>query len=234
MKKTLAFLLVCTALAALPAVAIAADKAAATIPGHYYLEGITEVGSELLLKPNGKFEWMLSYGNTDRQATGDWQLVGDEVTLESGDDGKEPQFRVFAESETRIKKGAQPGTWIAIVGYPGVGPMGGVEVQFEAKSGKTATAVSLPNGDAIVHMPASEQWARAGLRREGAKAGYQWLAVPAQRAQARIAGFAVTDEQWLAGQAFKKLTLRVVKDGLQVTTPDNGLSQGTYAKHTAD
>ena len=30
--------------------------------GHYYLNGVMEVGSELLLQPNGKFQWMLAVG----------------------------------------------------------------------------------------------------------------------------------------------------------------------------
>ncbi len=108
--------------------------------------------------------------------------------------------------------------------------MAGVEVKFEAQSGKTATAVSVANGDAIVRMPASERWVRAGLRRQGSKADYQWLAVPPGRAQERIAAFAVTDPQWLRGQAFQKLALRVVKGGLQVDDADSSLARGLYAK----
>ncbi|MDN2676243.1 hypothetical protein [Janthinobacterium sp. SUN033] len=229
MKKSLSRLLACAALA-WSFSASAAEPAPATLPGHYYLQGVMETGSELLLKKDGTFEWMLSYGNTDEQASGEWHVAGDLVTLEAGDGGKEPQFRVFEEAEMRIQKPAEAGVWVAIVGYPQVGPMPGVEVKFEAQSGKTATAVSVANGDAIVRMPASERWVRAGLRRQGSKADYQWLAVPAERAQERIAAFAVTDPQWLRGQAFQKLALRVVKGGLKVDDADNGLARGLYAK----
>ncbi|PIF13346.1 hypothetical protein [Janthinobacterium sp. 13] len=229
MKKSLSRLLACAALA-WSFSASAAEPAPATLPGHYYLQGVMETGSELLLKKDGTFEWMLSYGNTDEQASGEWRVAGDLVTLEAGNGGKEPQFRVFEEAEMRIQKPAEAGLWVAIVGYPQVGPMPGVEVKFEAQSGKTATAVSVANGDAIVRMPASERWVRAGLRRQGSKADYQWLAVPAARAQERIAAFAVTDPQWLRGQAFQKLALRVVKGGLKVDDGDNGLARGLYAK----
>ncbi|MDN2700861.1 hypothetical protein O0881_02500 [Janthinobacterium sp. SUN100] len=229
MKKSLSRLLACAALA-WSFSASAAEPAPATLPGHYYLQGVMETGSELLLKKDGTFEWMLSYGNTDEQASGEWRVAGDLVTLEAGNGGKEPQFRVFEEAEMRIQKPAEAGVWVAIVGYPQVGPMPGVEVKFEAQSGKTATAVSVANGDAIVRMPASERWVRAGLRRQGSKADYQWLAVPAARAQERIAAFAVTDPQWLRGQAFQKLALRVVKGGLKVDDADNGLARGLYAK----
>lgn len=230
MMQSLSGLLACAALAFfIPA--RAAEPAASTLPGHYYLQGVMEVGSELLLKKDGTFEWMLSYGNTDQQASGEWRVAGDTVTLVAGNHGdKEPQFRVFEESEMRIQKAAEAGLWVAIVGFPKVGPMAGVEVKFEAQSGKTATAISVANGDAIVRMPASERWVRAGLRRQGSKTDYQWLAVPPERAQERIAAFAVTDPQWLRSQAFQKLALRVVKGGLKVDDADNGLARGLYAK----
>lgn len=229
MKISLACWLACAALAC-AAPASAADQAGSALPGHYYLQGVMETGSELLLKKDGTFEWMLSYGNTDEQASGEWRIAGDLVTLVAGNGGKEPQFRVFEETEMRIQKPAEAGLWVAIVGFPKVGPMAGVEVKFEAHSGKSATAVSVANGDAIVRMPASERWVRAGLRRQGSKADYQWLAVPPERAQQRLAAFAVTDPQWLRGQAFQKLALRVVKGGLKVDDADNGLARGLYAK----
>ena len=231
MHTFLSSALACASVLSLSIPAVAADQAA--LAGHYYLQGVTEVGSELLLKKDGRFEWMLSYGAVDQQASGDWRVAGDAVTLVSGNGGKEPQFRVFDESEMNIKKPAAAGQWVAIVGYPRVGPMAGVEVRFEAKSGKTATAVTVPNGDAIVAMPASEQWIRAGLRRQGSTADFQWLVVPPERARERIAAFAVTDRQWLAGQAFQTLNLRIVDDGLKVSDPENGLGRGTYAKQPA-
>ncbi|KAB8061220.1 hypothetical protein GCN74_05860 [Janthinobacterium sp. FT14W] len=229
MKISLPHLLACAALVfSIPAGA--ADGAASALPGHYYLQGVMETGSELLLKKDGTFEWMLSYGNTDEQASGEWRLAGDLVTLVAGNGGKAPLFRVFEETEMNIQKPAEAGVWVAIVGFPRLGPMAGVEVKFEAQSGKTATAVSVANGDAIVSMPASERWVRAGLRRQGSKADYQWLAVPPERAQERLAAFAVTDPQWLRGQAFQKLALRVVQGGLKVDDADSGLARGLYAK----
>lgn len=231
MHTLLSSALACASLLSLSIPAVAADQAA--LAGHYYLQGVTEVGSELLLKKDGRFEWMLSYGAVDQQASGDWRVAGDAVTLVSGNGGKEPQFRVFDESEMNIKKPAAAGQWVAIVGFPRVGPMAGVEVRFEAKSGKTATAVSVQNGDAIVAMPASEQWVRAGLRRQGSSADFQWLVVPPERARERIAAFAVTDRQWLAGQAFQTLKLRIVDDGLKVSDPENGLGRGTYIRQPA-
>jgi hypothetical protein len=53
----------------------------AALVGHYYLSGVTEVGSELLLKPDGTFEWMLAYGAVDQAARGTWKRDGLKVIL---------------------------------------------------------------------------------------------------------------------------------------------------------
>jgi hypothetical protein len=49
--------------------------------GHYYLSGVMETGSELLLRPNGAYEYFISYGAVDEFSQGTWQRVGDEIVL---------------------------------------------------------------------------------------------------------------------------------------------------------
>lgn len=44
--------------------------------GHYYLNGVMEVGSELLLKPDGTFKWYLAVGSLDQYAEGAWWKNG--------------------------------------------------------------------------------------------------------------------------------------------------------------
>jgi hypothetical protein len=63
--------------------ASAADcaPADATLAGHYYLHGVMEVGSELLLLPNGRFDYMLAYGALDELASGCWSREGGSVAL---------------------------------------------------------------------------------------------------------------------------------------------------------
>lgn len=39
---------------------------------HYYLQGVMETGSELLLRPDGRFQWYLSVGALDLFAEGRW------------------------------------------------------------------------------------------------------------------------------------------------------------------
>lgn len=49
---------------------------AAHSAGHYYLSGVPELGSELLLKPDGSFQWMLAYGALDQTLQGRWWRSG--------------------------------------------------------------------------------------------------------------------------------------------------------------
>jgi len=75
--------------AAAPAEAVPQrDKAAdvalqAALPGHYYLSGVTEVGAEILLRPNGKFEYSMSYGAVDEYAKGEWTVWNQQVIFRS-------------------------------------------------------------------------------------------------------------------------------------------------------
>ena len=65
--------------------------------GHYVLHGVMEVGSELMLKPGGNFEWGLAYGAADYWAKGTWSRDGNAVVLHST--GKEEEPFKFLRSE---------------------------------------------------------------------------------------------------------------------------------------
>ena len=73
-------------LALLPFAAFLASPASAAEParaGHYYLRGVMETGSELLLRPDGRFQWYLVYGALDLFAEGRWQEQDGTVILTS-------------------------------------------------------------------------------------------------------------------------------------------------------
>ena len=53
------------------------------LAGRYVLRGVMEVGSELELKPDGTFEYMLAYGAADYWAKGTWRHEGNTVILKS-------------------------------------------------------------------------------------------------------------------------------------------------------
>jgi hypothetical protein len=52
-----------------------------SLAGRYALSGVMEVGSELALKADGRFEYMLAYGALDELASGCWTRNGGIVTL---------------------------------------------------------------------------------------------------------------------------------------------------------
>ena len=54
-----------------------------TWAGHYYLQGVMEVGSELLLQDNGKFKWYLAVGSLDQYAEGTWWKNGNCIGLKA-------------------------------------------------------------------------------------------------------------------------------------------------------
>jgi hypothetical protein len=70
------------------------------VAGHYVLHGVMEVGSELLLKSDGSFEYMLVYGAADYWAKGTWRQKDNSVVLNSAG-RKEAPFR-FLRSEAGI------------------------------------------------------------------------------------------------------------------------------------
>jgi hypothetical protein len=84
MKKAFMVLMLSTAIAA----------AAQDVAGHYFLTGVMEVGSELMLKPDGNFEFMLAYGAADYWAKGTWRRDGNAVLLTSSGEKEEP-FRLL-------------------------------------------------------------------------------------------------------------------------------------------
>ncbi len=67
--------------------------------GHYYLAGVMETGSELQLRPDGTFDWFLSYGAVDQSAQGTWQRHGQEIVLTSMPATKNKTLFAFLEVE---------------------------------------------------------------------------------------------------------------------------------------
>jgi hypothetical protein len=64
------------------------------LAGHYYLHGVHEVGSELLLHPDGRFEYFLAYGAYDETASGTWTVAGGRVLLNTTGISAPPRFRL--------------------------------------------------------------------------------------------------------------------------------------------
>lgn len=67
MRRLIPALMLLASLSAPPFAIAAPEKAR-----HYYLQGVMETGSELLLRPDGRFQWYLSVGALDLFAEGRW------------------------------------------------------------------------------------------------------------------------------------------------------------------
>ena len=67
------------------------------LAGHYVLQGVMEVGSELVLNADGSFEYGLAYGAADYWAKGTWRQKDNAVVLNSTGSMEAP-FR-FVRSE---------------------------------------------------------------------------------------------------------------------------------------
>src|SRR4030081_2690401 len=82
-----------TALVSLMALAMLTARGE-DVAGHYVLKGVMEVGSELLLKSDGSFEYTLAYGAADYWAKGTWRHKNNSVVLNSAG-RKEALFRLL-------------------------------------------------------------------------------------------------------------------------------------------
>src|SRR5689334_10466555 len=133
---------------ALPALLLLAAAArAGEVAGHYVLQGVREVGSELLLKPDGAFEYMLAYGAADYFAKGTWKHQDDAVILTS--DGKEQApFRMVSSSS---RQGVGIRVWVKGLNGRGVEH---IEVELRTAEGH---AVEKTTADGAALFPSVKQ-----------------------------------------------------------------------------
>jgi hypothetical protein len=111
------------------------------VAGHYVLHGMMEVGSELLLKPDGQFEFMLAYGAADYWAKGTWRHEKDTVVLNSSGKKEEP-FR-FLRSDV----GARGRIRVSVIGKNGQG-VPHIRVTLHAAGGESE-ATTTDDGAAV-------------------------------------------------------------------------------------
>ncbi len=117
------------------AMVLAVTAQAADVAGHYVLHNVMEVGSELLLKPDGTFEFALAYGAADYYAKGVWRAEGGAVILNtSGKD--EPPFRF-----TRSAASKSPGTRVWVLA-PNGEPAPQIEVALKTVAGYSEATTS--------------------------------------------------------------------------------------------
>ncbi len=75
------------------------------LAGHYVLSGMHEVGSEILLHADGKFEYALAYGNLDETSQGSWRVRGRRVSFSSPPGEAGTPMRLLGSSREEAKAG---------------------------------------------------------------------------------------------------------------------------------
>ena len=83
-----------------PAAVVASEPA---LSGHYYLQGVMETGSELMLGGDGQFQWYFSYGALDLLAKGRWHREGDRVVLVPDDFRSPPDYSQLAFKRMQLR-----------------------------------------------------------------------------------------------------------------------------------
>ncbi len=83
--------------------ALASQSAVAggRLAGHYRLHDGPDVASELILRPDGKFQYFLAAGSLDEQAQGTWKVEGDFLRLETR---PKPVPAVFSRGPAAVNK----------------------------------------------------------------------------------------------------------------------------------
>ena len=111
------------------------------LAGHYVLRGVMEVGSELLLKSDGTFEYMLAYGAADYWAKGTWRQENNNVVLNSTGRTEAP-FRLL-----RSEAGEPGKIRVWVMGKDGHGvenvqvALQAADEHFDARTTSTGVAV---------------------------------------------------------------------------------------------
>jgi len=131
----------------IPMIMLGAAVYAEDLAGHYYLQNVREVGSELLLKPDGSFEYMLAYGAADYWAKGTWRTGDGLVILTSTAAEPGPPFRLIRSA---AKKSGGIRVWVMA---PNGRPVANIDValqsaggQAEARTDSEGVALFPPSG----------------------------------------------------------------------------------------
>jgi hypothetical protein len=113
---------------ALLGVLLAAAGYGQDMAGRYVLRGVMETASELALKPDGAFEYMLVYGAADYQARGTWRVENGAVILNTSG-AEKPAFRLAGGEAA-----GHPGVLVWVKG-PGGQPVQQIRVKLESAKG---------------------------------------------------------------------------------------------------
>lgn len=112
--------------------------------GQYLLQNLREVGSELLLRPNGTFEFVLAYGAADYSSKGTWKAQGNAVILNSAPIKNTAPFRLLRSGTATLPEPAI----LVHVQAPNGGPVPNIDVVLTTAAGPLEARTD-SSGDAL-------------------------------------------------------------------------------------
>jgi uncharacterized cupin superfamily protein len=179
--------------------------------GHYYLQGVTEVGSDIVLRENGRFEYGAAMGGYEESAAGTWRQTPQGVTLKADRDERPPSFTFVAGRAS--KDPDDKGSITVSVGNKAMGLVfSGMDVEFQFKSGKSFKGQTGRSGRLSLEGPfKGDKPTRVGIGylREGVAMVWHDIQVPAHN----VFEFEFNPGK-LKAPLFDELELRVDKDAL--------------------
>lgn len=200
--------------AAEPATPINAQAAA----GVYYLEGVREVGAELQLRADGRFDFGMAYGGVDKSAQGKWSADGRVVTLTS-DPTPAAGFSLLASGPNLLDAyGTEPGkpTLLAVkVSTPRLGMIwSNMEVTAEFSNGQRRSGLTGTTGMLGFLDRSEPEWKGATIKRISvsypkAKIGPVWFKLDPSTTKSLEVNF---EPGPMAPQAFERARFTLQRD----------------------
>ena len=152
------------------------------VVGHYYMEGVREAAAELLLRPDGKFEYAFMYGGQDESARGRWELKDGRLTLTT-EKAPPPSFSVdkveATIDEEYLGSTAAPVLFVAVVKTKKLAASwSDVDVTVELSNGKRMSGKTGDDGKLAFTKKTGRDWKDVVVKRVGI--GYSQYGVPQQ------------------------------------------------------
>lgn len=142
-----------------------AAPATGELPGHYYLKGISEVGGELRLMSNGRFELGIAYGAVDILAQGRWAAAGDRLELVT-DTPPPPSLTLGERRPEFVVPMEQPVVMEVRVNSPRLGlNWSNMEITAEFTNGLTRSGTTGRAGQLGFLVRDDDVWRNATVRR---------------------------------------------------------------------
>lgn len=202
--------------------AVRCGPADPALAGRYYLDG-DDVGSELLLRADGRFEYLLAYGASDARAKGCWRHSDRQVVLETNRaaesglrllkrvsiDGSSSPESLRPVPQTDHDEGAQGDTVVVALGHAPEG----ATIWVEYADGQRSSLPVDKGGRARFARPGMPAVRRVGVGRSGTDLPLQWFANEEAGRRLFLIDTEAAGDRRAASAAFRRMELEVMGPG---------------------